>query len=34
MLKQPSPEYRGFRTAGIRLSGQMLPRASSTSTIC
>lgn len=25
MLKQPSPEYRGFRTAGIRLSEEMLP---------
>jgi argininosuccinate lyase len=26
MLKQPSPEYRGFRTAGIRLSEEMLPQ--------
>jgi predicted aspartyl protease len=25
MLKQPSPEYRGFRRAGIRLSEEMLP---------
>jgi argininosuccinate lyase len=25
MLKQPSSEYRGFRTAGIRLSEEMLP---------
>src|SRR5687767_13153957 len=25
MLKQPSPQYRGFRTAGIRLSEEMLP---------
>ncbi|MGH7388579.1 MAG: argininosuccinate lyase [Candidatus Rokuibacteriota bacterium] len=25
MLKQPSKEYRGFRTAGIRLSEEMLP---------
>jgi argininosuccinate lyase len=25
MLKQPSPEYRGFRRAGIRLGEEMLP---------
>jgi argininosuccinate lyase len=25
MLKQPSPEYRGFRTRGIRLDEDMLP---------
>jgi argininosuccinate lyase len=25
MLKQPSPEYRGFRTRGIRLNEDMLP---------
>lgn len=25
MLKQPSPDYRGFRTAGIRLREEMLP---------
>lgn len=25
MLKQPSSQYRGFRTAGIRLSEEMLP---------
>ncbi len=26
MLKQPSPEYRGFRTPGIRLREEMLPQ--------
>jgi argininosuccinate lyase len=26
MLKQPSSEYRGFRTAGIRLGEEMLPQ--------
>ncbi|MBI2161612.1 MAG: argininosuccinate lyase [Candidatus Rokubacteria bacterium] len=26
MLKQPSSEYRGFRTAGIRLRDEMLPQ--------
>ncbi len=26
MLKQPSPEYRGFRAAGIRLREEMLPQ--------
>jgi argininosuccinate lyase len=26
MLKQPSPDYRGFRTAGIRLREEMLPQ--------
>ena len=26
MLKQPSAEYRGFRTAGIRLREEMLPQ--------
>ena len=25
MLKQPSPEYRGFRSRGIRLDEDMLP---------
>src|SRR5215470_6376177 len=25
MLKQPSPDYRGFRRAGIRLNEEMLP---------
>jgi argininosuccinate lyase len=26
MLKQPSPEYRGFRPAGVRLREEMLPQ--------
>jgi argininosuccinate lyase len=26
MLQQPSPDYRGFRTAGIRLREEMLPQ--------
>jgi hypothetical protein len=26
MLKQPSPDFRGFRPEGVRLRDEMLPR--------